>query len=205
MGYKERVIYILKIIVLISIIVWLLYSDRERYVEEYNAKIEALEQKELSEEALEHEEANRELETLEDSLNEASNETSADNKGLFSDIPFELEMYQDKNLATMEDEPEEVETNEVVEENTEVNLEEVSLESEVEEPVEKEEDTLQEVTLETESEQHNMEEVSVNVENSINYYDLTVKELKQIAGNMNLKVGGTKPELVSRIENAVRQ
>ena len=45
MGYKERVIYILKIIVLISIIVWLLYSDRERYVEEYNAKIEALEQK----------------------------------------------------------------------------------------------------------------------------------------------------------------
>ena len=173
--------------------------------EELKKEIEALEQKELSEEALEHEEANRELETLEDSLNEASNETSADNKGLFSDIPFELEMYQDKNLATMEDEPEEVETNEVVEENTEVNLEEVSLESEVEEPVEKEEDILQEVTLETESEQHNMEEVSVNVENSINYYDLTVKELKQIAGNMNLKVGGTKPELVSRIENAVRQ
>ena len=173
--------------------------------EDLKKEIEALEQKELSEEALEHEEANRELETLEDSLNEASNETSADNKGLFSDIPFELEMYQDKNLATMEDEPEEVETNEVVEENTEVNLEEVSLESEVEEPVEKEEDTLQEVTLENESEQHNMEEVSVNVENSINYYDLTVKELKQIAGNMNLKVGGTKPELVSRIENAVRQ
>ena len=27
------------------IIVWLLYTDRERYVEEYNAKIEALEQK----------------------------------------------------------------------------------------------------------------------------------------------------------------
>ena len=173
--------------------------------EELKKEIEALEQKELSEEALEHEEANRELETLEDSLNEASNETSTDNKGLFSDIPFELGMYQDKNLATMEDEPEEVETNEVVEENTEVNLEEVSLESEVEEPVEKEEDILQEVTLETESEQHNMEEVSVNVENSINYYDLTVKELKQIAGNMNLKVGGTKPELVSRIENAVRQ
>ena len=45
MGYKERVIYILKIIVLICIIVWLLYTDRERYVEEYNAKIEALEQK----------------------------------------------------------------------------------------------------------------------------------------------------------------
>ena len=45
MGYKERVIYILKIIVLICIIVWLLYSDRERYVEEYNAKIDALEQK----------------------------------------------------------------------------------------------------------------------------------------------------------------
>ena len=185
--------------------------------EELKKEIEALEQKELSEEALEHEEANRELETLEDSLNEASNETSADNKGLFSDIPFELEMYQDKNLAAMEDEPEEetevvvesVETQEVVEENTEGNeeaaLEEVSLESEVEEPVEKEEDTLQEVTLETKAEQNNIEELSMSVENNINYYDLTVKELKQIAGNMNLKVGGTKPELVSRIENAVRQ
>jgi|TARA_B100000282_G_C31455044_1_gene364216 peptidoglycan hydrolase CwlO-like protein len=45
MGYRERVIYILKIIILICIIVWLLYSDRERYVEEYNAKIEALESK----------------------------------------------------------------------------------------------------------------------------------------------------------------
>ena len=45
MGYRERVIYILKILVLICIIVWLLYTDRERYVEEYNAKIEALEQK----------------------------------------------------------------------------------------------------------------------------------------------------------------
>ncbi len=45
MGSKERVIYILKIVVLIWIIVWLLYTDRERYVEEYNAKIEALEQK----------------------------------------------------------------------------------------------------------------------------------------------------------------
>ena len=45
MGYKERVVYILKIIVLICIIAWLLFTDRERYVEEYNAKIEALEQK----------------------------------------------------------------------------------------------------------------------------------------------------------------
>ena len=45
MGYRERVIYIIKILALICIIVWLLYSDRERYVEEYNAKIEALEQK----------------------------------------------------------------------------------------------------------------------------------------------------------------
>ncbi len=45
MGYKERVIYILKIIVLICIVAWLLFTDRERYVEEYNAKIEALEQK----------------------------------------------------------------------------------------------------------------------------------------------------------------
>ena len=45
MGYRERVIYILKIIILICIIAWLLYSDRERYVEEYNFKINALEQK----------------------------------------------------------------------------------------------------------------------------------------------------------------
>ena len=45
MDYKERVVYILKIIVLICIIVWLLFTDRERYVEEYNAKIQALEEK----------------------------------------------------------------------------------------------------------------------------------------------------------------
>ena len=45
MGYKERVVYILKIIVLICIIAWLLFTNRERYVDEYNAKIEALEQK----------------------------------------------------------------------------------------------------------------------------------------------------------------
>ena len=45
MAIKERVIYILKILVLICIIVWLLFTDRERYVEEYNAKIDALEQK----------------------------------------------------------------------------------------------------------------------------------------------------------------
>lgn len=45
MGYKERVVYILKIIVLICIIAWLLFTNRERYVDEYNAKIKALEQK----------------------------------------------------------------------------------------------------------------------------------------------------------------
>tara|TARA_R100001086_G_scaffold131121_1_gene68101 strand:- start:132 stop:515 length:384 start_codon:yes stop_codon:yes gene_type:complete len=45
MGYRERVIYIIKIVVLICIIAWLLFTNRERYVEEYNAKIEALEQK----------------------------------------------------------------------------------------------------------------------------------------------------------------
>ena len=47
MAIKERVIYILKILVLICIIVWLLFTDRERYVEEYNAKIDALEQKSI--------------------------------------------------------------------------------------------------------------------------------------------------------------
>ena len=45
MGSKERVIYILKIIVLICILSWLLFTDDEKYVNDYNAKIEALEQK----------------------------------------------------------------------------------------------------------------------------------------------------------------
>ena len=45
MGSKERVIYILKIIVLICILSWLLFTDEEKYVNDYNAKIEALEQK----------------------------------------------------------------------------------------------------------------------------------------------------------------
>ena len=45
MQSKERVIYILKILVLICILVWLLYTDEENYVEDYNAKIEALEAK----------------------------------------------------------------------------------------------------------------------------------------------------------------
>ncbi len=45
MGSKERVVYILKILVLICILAWLLYTDEENYVDDYNAKIEALEQK----------------------------------------------------------------------------------------------------------------------------------------------------------------
>ena len=45
MGSKERVVYILKILVLICILAWLLYTDEENYVDGYNAKIEALEQK----------------------------------------------------------------------------------------------------------------------------------------------------------------
>ena len=45
MESKERVIYILKIVVLFCIIFWLLFSDEEEYVEDYNAKIIALEQK----------------------------------------------------------------------------------------------------------------------------------------------------------------
>jgi cell division protein FtsL len=45
MKSKERVIYILKIIVLFCIIFWLLFSDEEEYVEDYNAKIVALGQK----------------------------------------------------------------------------------------------------------------------------------------------------------------
>tara|TARA_R100000742_G_C4275186_1_gene95511 strand:+ start:972 stop:1355 length:384 start_codon:yes stop_codon:yes gene_type:complete len=45
MGSRERVIYILKILVLICVLAWLLYTDEENYVDDYNAKIEALEQK----------------------------------------------------------------------------------------------------------------------------------------------------------------
>ena len=157
---------------------------------ELKKEIEALEQKELNEEALEHEEANRELENLEDSLNEASNEASTDTKGLFSDIPFELEMYQDKNLAAMEDEPEEEARQDQVLEEEEG--EEVVLEEEPSEEVVLEEVSLDSVTNEI-------------AKDSVSYYDLTVKELKQIASEMNLRVGGTKPELVQRIQNAVQQ
>lgn len=167
---------------------------------ELKKEIEALEQKELNEEALEHEEANRELETLEDSLNEASNEVSADNKGLFSDIPFELDMYQDKNLVSKEDEAEEIEEK-VLEEGEESVEKEVVCEQVMsEESVDKEiidEDVLEEISLDS--------TMNKSLEESINYYDLTVKELKQIASEMNLRVGGTKPELVERIQNAVQQ
>ena len=45
MGSKERVVYILKILVLICILAWLFYTDEENYVDSYNSKIEALEQK----------------------------------------------------------------------------------------------------------------------------------------------------------------
>jgi predicted RNase H-like nuclease (RuvC/YqgF family) len=45
MGSRERVIYILKILVLISIVIWLLYNNKEDYVDDYNNKIKALEAK----------------------------------------------------------------------------------------------------------------------------------------------------------------
>ena len=45
MASKERFFYILKILVLIGIIAWLLFSPKEDYVEEYNNKIKALERK----------------------------------------------------------------------------------------------------------------------------------------------------------------
>tara|TARA_R100001126_G_scaffold76146_1_gene45139 strand:- start:49 stop:432 length:384 start_codon:yes stop_codon:yes gene_type:complete len=45
MGSRERVIYILKILVLISIIIWLLFSNKKDYVDDYNNKIKALEAK----------------------------------------------------------------------------------------------------------------------------------------------------------------
>jgi len=43
---KERILYIIKILILISIIMWFWFSkDDQDYVKDYNAKIEALEAK----------------------------------------------------------------------------------------------------------------------------------------------------------------
>lgn len=43
---KERILYIVKILILISIILWFWFNkDDQSYVEDYNAKIEALEAK----------------------------------------------------------------------------------------------------------------------------------------------------------------
>jgi predicted RNase H-like nuclease (RuvC/YqgF family) len=45
MGSRERVIYVLKILVLICIVIWLLFNNKENYVDDYNNKIKALEAK----------------------------------------------------------------------------------------------------------------------------------------------------------------
>ena len=45
MKFNERFLYSLKIVILLVIIAWLLFSDEEDYTENYNAKIVALEQK----------------------------------------------------------------------------------------------------------------------------------------------------------------
>ena len=45
MKFNERFFYLLKIIILLVIVAWLLFSNEEDYTEEYNAKIVALEQK----------------------------------------------------------------------------------------------------------------------------------------------------------------
>ena len=88
MGYKERVIYILKIIVLICIIVWLLYTDRERYVEEYNAKIEALEQKVDSLHGI-NDELTFKIDTLNTQLNSLDKEIDIKNKRI-SNLRYEI-------------------------------------------------------------------------------------------------------------------
>ena len=88
MGYKERVIYILKIIVLICIIVWLLYTDRERYVEEYNAKIDALEQKVDSLHGI-NDELTFKIDTLNTQLNSLDKEIDIKNKRI-SNLRYEI-------------------------------------------------------------------------------------------------------------------
>ena len=45
MSRKERFLYISKILVLIGVIGWLLYTDSEDYVKDYSAKLDALEKK----------------------------------------------------------------------------------------------------------------------------------------------------------------
>jgi uncharacterized membrane protein YqiK len=159
-------------------------------------EIDALEQKELEEEAIEHQEADRELESLEENV-ESHLETTTEEepkKGLFSDIPFELELNYEKNFAAMEDEP--------VEEEAEAEAQPVEEEAEAEAQSVEEEAEAEAQSVEEEAEAEPVEEEAVDIETPINYYDMTVKELKQIASDMNLRVGGTKPELVERIQNA---
>ena len=45
MLLKERLIYIVTIIILIGTLGWLIFGESKNYVDEYNAKIEALEAK----------------------------------------------------------------------------------------------------------------------------------------------------------------
>ena len=88
MGYKERVVYILKIIVLICIVAWLLFTDRERYVEEYNAKIEALEQKVDSLHGI-NDELTFKIDTLNTQLNSLDKEIDIKNKRI-SNLRYEI-------------------------------------------------------------------------------------------------------------------
>ena len=88
MAIKERVIYILKILVLICIIVWLLFTDRERYVEEYNAKIDALEQKVDSLHGI-NDELTFKIDTLNIQLNSLDKEIDIKNKRI-SNLRYEI-------------------------------------------------------------------------------------------------------------------
>ena len=88
MAIKERVIYILKILVLICIIVWLLFTDRERYVEEYNAKIDALEQKVDSLHGI-NDELTFKIDTLNTQLNSLDKEIDIKNKRI-SNLRYEI-------------------------------------------------------------------------------------------------------------------
>ena len=88
MAIKERVIYILKILVLNCIIVWLLFTDRERYVEEYNAKIDALEQKVDSLHGI-NDELTFKIDTLNTQLNSLDKEIDIKNKRI-SNLRYEI-------------------------------------------------------------------------------------------------------------------
>ena len=149
-------------------------------------EIEELERKEQELNANIQEGTTQEESTLEEHVEIEYNKETKTN--VFDDIPFSLSLHEstelsdEQNLKTMETEEETMEAEEETIEEEEA--EEVTIEEAVEEE-------LKELDLDN---IHNEKEQNLN--------ELTVKELKAIAGKMSLRVGGNKTELVDRINLA---